>query len=365
MAQQLLPIPSFFDSKNAELWDYDPKQGELMELAPTWARKHNIKPSSSAKRTVHVLAIDDQRDFSRREGSLFVGGRSGRGAIDDDIRFAKFVYGNAGIITDMTFTMDTHFPYQIFFPSFWVNERGEQLSAHTQIVLAKDEKRLDNIGLDGKVLHENVLPNPAITRLATGSDNYPWVINQCRHYVRELTRAGKYTLYLWPLHCILGSTGHTLTGVIHEASMFHAFLRRTQGNREVKGGNPLTENYSIFRPEVTTRWDGAPLAQKNTRLVETLLEADVVVLAGQAASHCVKSSIEDFLSEISLKDSALVRKVYVLEDCMSAVAVPDGKGGFAADFTPQAEAALEQFRKAGMHVVKSTDPIESWPDVQL
>ena len=60
-----------------------------------------------------------------------------------------------------------------------------------------------------------------------------------------------------------------------------------------------------------------------------------------------------------------MRKVYVLEDCMSAVAVPDGKGGFAADFTPQAEAALEQFRKAGMHVVKSTDPIESWPDVQL
>ena len=47
---------------------------------------------------------------------------------------------------------------------------------------------------------------------------------------------------------------------------------------------------------------------------------------------------------------------------MSAVTVPDGKGGFVADFTPQAEAALQRFADAGMHLVKSTDPIASWPD---
>ena len=32
----------------------------------------------------------------------------------------------------------------------------------------------------------------------------------------------------------------------------------------------------------------------------------------------------------------------------------------AADFTPQAEAALQKFADAGMHLVKSTDPIENW-----
>jgi nicotinamidase-related amidase len=107
------------------------------------------------------------------------------------------------------------------------------------------------------------------------------------------------------------------------------------------------------------------LARKHTRLVQTLLDADVIVMAGQAASHCVKSSIEDFLTEVRLKDDSLVQKVYILGDCMSAVTVPDGNGGFVADFTPQAEAALEDFRKAGMHVVKSTDPIDSWPGIQL
>ena len=46
---------------------------------------------------------------------------------------------------------------------------------------------------------------------------------------------------------------------------------------------------------------------------------------------------------------------------MSAVAVPDGKGGIAVDFTQQAEAALQRFADAGMHLVKSTEPIEAWP----
>jgi hypothetical protein len=45
---------------------------------------------------------------------------------------------------------------------------------------------------------------------------------------------------------------------------------------------------------------------------------------------------------------------------MSAVTVPDGKGGFVVDFTPQAEKALDRYREAGMRVVRSTDPMEEW-----
>ena len=77
----------------------------------------------------------------------------------------------------------------------------------------------------------------------------------------------------------------------------------------------------------------------------------------------MKSSIDDLLTEILAKDPELAKKVYVLRDCMSSVTVPDGKGGFAADFTPQADAALQRFSDAGMHVVKSTDPIDSWLEV--
>jgi hypothetical protein len=71
-----------------------------------------------------------------------------------------------------------------------------------------------------------------------------------RHYCEELERAGKYQLYLWPPHCLLGSDGHALAGVVHAARLFHAFARGAQSWVEVKGGNPLTENYSVLRPEV-------------------------------------------------------------------------------------------------------------------
>lgn len=359
-----LPLPSFFDPKNAEDWNYGPNEGQLFELAPRWAKKHGVKPAGSDRVKIHVLGIDDQNDFNKLQGSLFVGGRSGRGAIEDDVRFATFLYQYAHLITDTTFTLDTHFAHQIFFGSFWVNERGDPLNSHTLIVLSSNERSMNNIGLDGKLLHEDVRPNPSVANWVCNG-NYPWLYNQALHYNRELARVKKYTLYLWPPHCLMGGSGYRLSGVVHEARLFLSVLRGTESSCEVKGGNPLTENYSIFRPEVLTRWDGKPLAQKNTRFLERLIAADVVVIGGQAASHCVKSSIEDLLEELLLKDEKLVQKVYVLEDCMSAVAVPDGKGGFVADFTPQAEEAIQKFRDAGMHVVKSTDPIQSWTDIKL
>ena len=45
--------------------------------------------------------------------------------------------------------------------------------------------------------------------------------------------------------------------------------------------------------------------------------------------------------------------------------VPDGKGGYAVDFTAPADAALAKFANAGMNLVRSTDPITSWPGIRL
>jgi nicotinamidase-related amidase len=293
------------------------------------------------------LLIDVQKDFCFPEGSLYVAGRSGRGAIDDNRRIAEFVYRNLSSLTTVTTTLDTHFAYQIFFPSFWLDEADAPLSPHRAITSAQIEAG-------------QVRPHPAMAKwLCNG--NYGWLLKQVVHYCKELEKAGKYELWLWPPHCLLGSDGHALAGVVHEARLFHSFARAAQSYCEVKGGNPLTENYSVLRPEVLSRHDGQPLAQRNTLFLKTLLTSDAVVVAGQAASHCVKSSIDDLLGEIAAQDPALARKVYVLTDCMSAVTVPDGKGGFAADFTPQAEAALQRFADAGMHLVKSTDPMADWP----
>jgi nicotinamidase-related amidase len=346
-----LPLPPFWNPKNAERHDYAPDQQQLFSEASEWRRAHGLKPSSTDKANVHLLLIDVQKDFCFPRGSLYVAGRSGRGALDDNRRTSEFIYRNLEAITNITTTMDTHFAFQIFFPSFWVGKDDRPLSPHREIAV-------------GDIDSGEARPNPAIASWLCGG-NYPWLLKQVRFYCEELERSGKYKLYLWPPHCILGSEGHALAGVLHEARMFHAFTRSAQSWVEVKGGNPLSENYSVLRPEVLMRHDGQPLAQRNTAFVKTLLTADAVIIAGQAASHCVKSSIDDLLEEIAAHDPALVRKVYILADCMSAVTVPDGKGGFIADFTEPAQAALDRFANAGMHVVKSTDPLESWPGMHV
>jgi nicotinamidase-related amidase len=341
-----LPLPSFYDPRNAERWAYAPDQQGLFTAAAAWRRQHDVKPAASDRDNVHLLLIDVQKDFCFPEGSLYVAGRSGRGAVDDSRRIAELIYKNLGTITNITTTMDTHFAYQIFCASFWVTGDDQPVSPHREITTAQIDAG-------------EVRPNPAVARWLCGG-NYPWLLEQVRFYCEALERAGKYRLYLWPPHCILGSDGHALAGVVHEARMFHAYARGAQSWVEVKGGNPLTENYSVMAPEVLARHDGQPLAQKNTSFLRTLLTADCVLIAGQAASHCVKSSIDDILSEIVATDPGLAKKIHLLTDCMSAVTVPDGKGGLAADFTAAAEAALQRFSAAGMKLCKSTDRLAAW-----
>ena len=350
-----LPLPSFpswkFDPANAERWGYQPNHRALCETAQEYRDANAIKPAALDQDQIHLLLIDLQRDFCFPEGSLYVGGRSGRGAIEDNKRISEFIYRNLDLISQITTTLDTHTAYQIFTPSFWVDEKGNLLHPHDMVTG-------DLTILRGGVGAGKALPNPVVAGFLTKGD-YARLVRYAREYCAALEASGKYQLYIWPEHCIIGSEGHTLAGVIHEAHLFHAYVRGTQSWVEIKGGNPLTENYSVLGPEVILPQNKA---EKNHKFVEKLLVASRLVIAGQAASHCVKSTIDDLLSEILARDPELAKKVYILEDCTSAVAVPDGAGGFAVDFTPQAEAAFDRYRDAGMHLVRSTDPIDSWPD---
>jgi nicotinamidase-related amidase len=348
-----LPVPSFYDPAHAREWAYSPDQQALFAAAQAWRREHGIRPSSTDRRRVQLLLIDLQKDFCFPRGTLYVGGRSGSGAMDDSDRIARFLYRNLESITDITCTLDTHFPFQIFSPAFWLEENGEAPAPHQEITVEM-------------IRAGRIRPNPDIAWWLCDGD-LAWLEKQVEFYCQELEKTGRYKLYLWPPHCILGSDGHALVGVIHEARMFHAWARGARDWIESKGDLPLTENYSVLAPEVLMRWDGRPLAERNARFIRTLLKSDAVIIAGQAASHCVKSSIDDLLGEILTHSEALARKVYILSDCMSSVAVPDPErpGEFVFDFTPQAEEALDRFAAAGMHVVRSTDPLTAWPDLEL
>jgi hypothetical protein len=68
----------------------------------------------------------------------------------------------------------------------------------------------------------------------------------------------------------------------------------------------------------------------------------------------------DLLGDIQARDPALAQKFYLLEDCTAPVVIPSGP-----DFTEEAARAFETFRDAGIHLVRSTDPLEAWLKVPL
>jgi nicotinamidase-related amidase len=344
-----LPEPGFYEPQQARDFAYSPRLPEIATQAAAFRGEHGVAPAAADPRRVELLAIDMQKDFSFPEGALYVGGRSGSGALDDNDRLARFIYRNLARLSAITCTLDTHHPFQIFFPAFWMRRDGTAPEPHVQV--AADDVR------------KGVLrPNPEVAGWLSGGDE-KWLTHQVTFYCEQLESDGKYRLYLWPPHCLLGTEGHTLTGVIQAAHLFHSVARQTRDPIELKGEHPLTENYSALSPEVVERHDGGTLATRNTPLVDRLLAADLLIVAGEASSHCVRSTLEDLLTEIERRDRALAGRVYVLRDCMSPVAVPDPErpGSFLADFTPQADEMLGRCAAAGMHLVDSTRDMADWP----
>ncbi|MBD2250051.1 isochorismatase [Nostoc parmelioides] len=336
-----LPIPPHFNSaKVGEVWRV-PYQERAAE-AEAWAKQHNIQPAAFDKTRICLLLIDVQNTFCIPEFELFVGGKSGTGAVDDNRRICEFIYHNLGLITKIIPTLDTHTAMQIFHPIFWVNGLGEHPTpAATSITLTDIEKGIWKV-------------NPDVANSITHGD-YELLEKHAYHYVKQLSQDGKYPLTVWPYHSMLGGIGHALVSAVEEAIFFHGIARHSQTQFEIKGDNPLTENYSVLRPEVLVGFDENPLADKNQKLIKQLLEFDAVIIAGQAKSHCVAWTIDDLLTEIQQVDTALAKKVYLLEDASSPVVVPG-----VVDYTEQADAAFAKFQAAGMQIVKSTEYIEKW-----
>jgi hypothetical protein len=169
-----LPLPPFFDARHTAEWGYRPDQQRLFEAATAWRREHQIAPAAADTKDVHLLLIDVQKDFCFPEGSLYVAGRSGHGAIDDNRRLCEFIYRNLGAITNISTTLDTHFAYQIFFPAFWVGPDDQPLAPHREITV-------DDIRAGA------ARPNPAIADwLCNG--NYPWLLTRSRRSRRARAR---------------------------------------------------------------------------------------------------------------------------------------------------------------------------------
>jgi len=343
--QDELPIPPFFEPEKAgEVWrvPYQQRAADARE----WSRIHGLRPAKEDEVRVCLIAVDCQNTFCIPDFELFVAGRSGTGAVEDNVRLCEFIYRNLGIITEIHLTLDTHRAVQIFHPAFWVNRAGDNPEPMTVVTVEDVEEGRWSI-------------NPAVAGGGAGRD-LEALGRYALHYVRELRDRGKYDLTIWPYHAMLGGVGHALASCVEEAVFFHNLARCAQSRFEIKGENTLTEHYSVLRPEVLFDGEGNPVARKNISLIEELWTFDFLVVAGQAKSHCVAWTLDNLLQEIEAKTADLAAKVYLLEDCCSPVVVPG-----LVDFTDHADATFQRLADAGMNRVRSTDPIRNWPGIEF
>jgi nicotinamidase-related amidase len=337
-----LPVPAHFDTDRVgEVWRV--RYEDRAQDARAWATEHGLRPASDDAFRICLLAVDVQNTFCIPDFELFVAGRSGTGAVEDNRRLCEFIYRNLGTITKVFPSLDTHHAMQVFHAIWLVDEQGDHPGPYT-LVSADD------------VESGRWRVNPAIADALEIDPDY--AARHLARYSRRLAEGGKYDLTIWPYHAMLGGIGHALVSAVEEAVFFHGVARYSRPEFQVKGDNPLTEHYSMLGPEVTEGPDGERIGSRNDELIERLLEFDAVVVAGQAKSHCLAWTIDDLLDGDDERERKLAEHTYLLEDCTSPVVVTG-----AVDYTDEANAAFERFAAAGSHVVRSSEPLESWPGI--
>jgi nicotinamidase/pyrazinamidase len=228
-----------------------------------------------------LLIIDAQVDFCDPRGALFV-----PGAERDVVNIARLIAIEGEKLDSIFVTLDTHHVIDIAHPLFWEDQNGNTIAPFTLIT--------SKAVVDGR-----------------------WIPRYDKEYVlsylKTLENQGEFQHFIWPEHCLVGSKGAALDDTILDALL--AWTHRTGKDYIAvsKGINPLTEHFGVFKAQVTI--EAAPETDVNRSFLSELENFDRVLVAGEARSHCVATSIRQI---VQLAPS-LIPKVTVLTDCISDV----------------------------------------------
>jgi len=215
-----------------------------------------------AKGGICLFIIDPQVAF-HEGGSLEV-----TGANDDSTRIASVLDKYGHKIERVVVTLDTHHKKHIAHGCFWTNDKGKSPKDFSVITAADVQS--------GKWT-------------ARQPEMREWALEYCQRL--EEGKHFKHTI--WPEHCLLGDPGHAVSPILLPS------LLRWSENRErsitwvLKGQNNRTEMYSALKAEVEL--DDDPTTKLNTDLIATLATHSLVIVCGEAKSHCVNYTLRDLL----------------------------------------------------------------------
>jgi nicotinamidase/pyrazinamidase len=277
--------------------------------------------------SIQLLIIDPQNDFcdlpqgwqpsdpltgQRRAPALPV-----KGAHADMQRLGQLIDAGKAGISDIIVTLDSHHRLDVAHPLFWVVADGGDVPPFTSITAQQVRDGLY------RPRRAEVLP-------------------RVQAYLDELEARGRYTLMIWPVHCEIGTWGHNVHAEVLAACNRWEEANWTAVQQVYKGANPWTEHYSAMQAEVPDADD--PDTQLNQALIAQLDQADVLLIAGEASSHCVKATTEHIVDNLP---SGQLSKIVLLTDCMSPV------GGFEV----QAEGFLAAMRDRGVRLATSQEAL--------
>ena len=269
------------------------------------------------KRNIHLLIIDPQNDFCDlptdyqgrevlADGSVanVAPALPVHGAHADMQRLGEFINKGVKGLSDISITLDSHHFLGIERPGFWMQGDGSDVQPFTEIT-ALDVRQ-------GKFL-----------------PRHPQATQRVLAYLDALEANGRYKLMIWTIHCEIGTWGHAVHQDVRNA--YHRWEQLQLGvvNKVTKGSNPWTEHYSALMAEVPDPMD--PSTQLNTSVITALQQADLLLIAGEAGSHCVKATTEHIVQNFG---AGSLSNIVLLQDCISPVAVFEKQyQDFLADMT--------------------------------
>lgn len=306
-----MPTPNFYNPDRVEQL-FRPNVARAVQAGAA----AGLAPAAQDTRRIMLLLVDAQVDFVHPQGALSV-----PGAVADTRRTVEWLLANAGRITTVAASLDSHLPLQIFFATWWADAAGQHPEPFT-VITSSDVR--------ARRWQPVYLPE--------------W----SAQYVEKLEAQAKKQLMIWPYHTMLGSEGHNLMPALYEAVVYHSAARQAQPVFLIKGLIAESEHYSILEPEVKV--PSHPQGMLNRAFVEQVAAHDLVYIAGQAKSHCVLETTLSFVRYFH-DQPAQTDKLRVLLDCTSSVAHP------AIDFEQMAREAYDQLAQQGVHLNLSTDPL--------
>ena len=121
-------------------------------------------------------------------------------------------------------------------------------------------------------------------------------------------------------------------------AMYHSLIRKSRLSILVKGQDPMSEMYGIFKPEYS------PSASINIKVLDAIAKFDRIVITGQAKSHCVMESVIQMLDYYK-NDTKTIKKIFILEDTMSII----------PSFEDTTNKAFDDFRNRSVNLVTTKD----------